>query len=179
MATGNPAARPSRGQEVADEVAPLCRLGELPAADLLALSLAAHVPDEDAPLERGSAAKRRLLLVGESRTFRTLLKARLSGHFEVAEAASGPEALAALRVESPPRAVVCQRDVVGTSGLELCRSMQEEAGLAAIPFLLLASDLTPDLEVEARAAGVSRVMQKADLGGLDAALREIIARDGA
>jgi len=174
----DPARRPSRGQEVADEVAPLCRQGDRPAADLLAQTLAAHVPEEDGPREYGSTVKRRLLLVGESRTIRWLLKARLSGSYEVTEVASGAEALAALQ-ESPPNAVICQRDVAGTSGLELCRWIRDKAGLTATPFLLLASDLTPSLEAEARASGVSRVMPKADMDGVAAALQELIARDGA
>jgi len=174
----DPEARPARALEVIEATSPLRSGGGLEAPDRLAQRLHALFPRSDAraaretPTPSSVPKRRRVLVVDESRTMRALIKSVLRARHTVVEADSIGEALGVMRDE-PPHAVLCQRTLRGRSGLDLCREMRADPELAPLPFFLLASDPTEELEEEATEAGATAVVPKS-LDGLMQQLREAI-----
>ena len=88
-----------------------------------------------------------------------MLRAALSVHYLVTEAASAEEALRGLR-EAPAAGVLCQRTLNAGAGLDLCRRIRAEPGLTKVAFVLLASEDSADLRAEAEAAGAQAVVRR-------------------
>ena len=158
-------ARPARGLEIVEALAPIASGAARPAVELLAatlasLGLARHEGEPGTMVSRVAEPERPILVVDQSRTMRAILRSRLPAGRRVVEAASGEEALVLLRDEVPS-VVVCQAMLPGQSGIELCRTARREPGLSNVPFLLLASDPGAELLREATAAGVEKVLDKA------------------
>ncbi len=154
----DPDARPQRGQLVADTLARAVPLGASP-AELLAKTLSSLETEgsQDAPTAVTSTSSRRLLIVHESKTVRAVLRAKLEPQYGVIEAASAEEALAQVRQDPPPEVVLCQRTLNGASGFGICRSIRENDALAEVKFLVLASEVTPELRAEAESQGAHGV----------------------
>lgn len=174
-------ARPARGLEIVEELAPIASSASRPAVELLAatlasLGLARREGDSDVPPSRVVEPPRPILIVDQSRTMRAILRSRLAPSLRVVEAASGEEALVLLRDEVPG-VVVCQAVLPGQSGIELCRTARREPGLSNVPFLLLASDPGPELRRDAKAAGIEKVLDKSvDAETLRAAVLELLPK---
>lgn len=161
-----PEKRPARGLEVAEALGPIALSASTPAMELLAgtlvsLKLADPEPGATrAPVPGADEAeRRRILVVDQSRTMRALLKTFLKADYHVVDASSGEEALALLGDEVPA-AVICQAHLPERTGISLCELMRRTPALAQVPFVLLATDPSPELESEAARAGVSRVLSK-------------------
>ena len=169
----DPDKRPARGLEVAQALnrIPIAD-GSDPPVEMLARSVA-RITGEGGLRTRETArpAKApRVLVVDESRTFRALLRTRLGDRYRMVEAVSIDEAKGLVK-EDAPDAVMCQRSLRGGSGLDFCRWMRQDRRLAKVPFLLLASEVSPELRAETRAAGgqgaISKSLGNAELDILD------------
>jgi serine/threonine-protein kinase len=157
MLEKDPARRPSRGLEIAEELAPLAA-GTPPAAEQVARTLARMF----APRARTASQpppRPHVLLVDESRTMRALVRSTIAARYAVIEAATAQEARLLIRGERPA-AVICQRSLPGTSGLDLCREIRADAETTSLPVVILSSEVSAELLAEADAAGVSRVLPK-------------------
>jgi response regulator RpfG family c-di-GMP phosphodiesterase len=101
----------------------------------------------------------RLLLVDDDAALRALLRETFElVDIEVEEAASGSEAVAAIRTRRPDALVLDVR-MPGMSGLEVCRQLKDDPDTAAIAVVLLTG---PDggTRAEAEAAGADALMHK-------------------
>lgn len=81
----------------------------------------------------------KILVVDDDDSFRHMLSARLRDYgYEIAEAASGAEALAIVHA-SPPDAVLLDVLMPGMSGYEVCVKLRAQPAAAAIPILMVTS----------------------------------------
>jgi len=151
-------ARPARGLEVVEALAAAMSASR-PAMETLAQALSS-LGQASQPEQAGeSTGRRRVLVVDQSRTMRALVRAHIGTTYHVVEASSAEEALT-LAEDRPPDAVVCQAVLPGQSGARLCEVLRRQPGLAELPFVLLASDPSPELARDAERAGVARVLSK-------------------
>ncbi len=98
----------------------------------------------------------KILVVDDSLSVRKAVAIALKPkHLEVAEAASGREALARLR-ESPADLVVCDVIMKDLGGFEVCAAVQDDPTLRGTPVILI-SGIVND-QVRARAAGVGAAL---------------------
>jgi len=173
----DPDNRPSRGLEIVDAIGKLRLHTSPPPSEILMETIARLFPlNRTDARDRATIrpARPRVIVVDESRTLRALVRASLGQKYTVVEASTGDEARTAMR-GAVPDAVVCQRSLQGMSGLELCQSMRENPRLSEVPFILLASDITSELEMEAREVGVQAVLPKRfDPKQLEATLQRIL-----
>jgi PleD family two-component response regulator len=159
--------------EIADGMRPFVGRGAKPGADLLAATLATLSADargQDArkepptrrtfPPARHVTSRQKVLVVEGSRTLRTVIRLALAANFDIVEAGSLVEARKILETEKIG-AVVCQRLLETSTGLDLCRWMRGKEATAKVPFLLLSGDVGPEVEAEAKAAEVDVVIAKA------------------
>ena len=161
----DPAGRPARAGEVAEILGRL-RLPTtsdgLASSETLARTIARVAPARSDPRTADTTrppARRRVLVVDGSRTLRALVKASLGKHAGVFEASTAFEARALLSIERFD-AVICQRSLEDASGLELCRAVRRLPRHASVPFVLLASEVSDALVLEAEAAGAQAVLPK-------------------
>lgn len=81
-----------------------------------------------------------ILVADDDRIVRRILTAKLSGlGFEVTEAEDGQEALEILNNAETPDLLITDSLMPRMSGLELVRSIRENAELAALPVIMLTS----------------------------------------
>lgn len=102
----------------------------------------------------------RILVVEDSVMLRRLAcdMLRMAG-YEVEEAADGTQALARLRVE-PATLVLSDMNMAPMDGFDLLKAMRSDAGLAAIPFVLMSAEHTPETVTKAMGAGVDGMLAK-------------------
>jgi len=161
--------RPKRGLDVVELLTHFTRSGDQPANEILAgtlCSLGCVRVSEPAPSSRAGAVESdlmarppRVLVVDQSRTMRALLKAVLSKNYTVFEAASCGDALGAISGGGID-AIICQSTMPGVSGMPFWKFAASDPNLKRIPLVLLAGEVTRDLQEEARAAHVSAVLPK-------------------
>jgi len=156
----DPDKRVARGLEIVDAIGNLRLHTSPPPSELLMETIARLFPiDRRDTRVTVRPSKPRVIVVDESRTLRALVRASLGQKYVIVEASTGDEARTAMR-GTVPDAVVCQRSLQGMSGIDLCVSMRENGRLDQVPFIMLASDITPALETEAFEAGVNAVLPK-------------------
>jgi CheY-like chemotaxis protein len=86
----------------------------------------------------------KILLVDDDEAFRVVTAIALESEgCEVQEAASGFAALEALQATRPD-VIISDLDMPGLNGLELCRSVRANPGLAHVHFVLLSALIEPD-----------------------------------
>ncbi|MFN7927360.1 MAG: response regulator [Blastocatellia bacterium] len=86
----------------------------------------------------------KVLLVDDDDAFRAVTAIALESEgCEVQEAANGLAALEALQA-APPDVIISDLDMPGLNGLELCRSVRANPGLAQVHFVLLSALIEPD-----------------------------------
>jgi two-component system chemotaxis sensor kinase CheA len=109
-------------------------------SDLLKSASAAIRPAPSADArESGDAATRKILVVEDSVTSRTLLKSILeSAGYEVSTAVDGVEAFASLRVD-PCDLIVSDIDMPRMNGFVLCENVRGFARTADLPIVLVTS----------------------------------------
>jgi serine/threonine protein kinase len=183
-----PERRPSRGMEVVDAMRPFVARGAKPGADLLATTLAGLSHDtrkQDArqepptrrtfPPARHITSRQKVLVVEGSRTLRTVIRLALSPNYDIVEAETLTDARKLLETEKIA-AVVCQRLLETSTGIELCRWMRGQPLTADVPFVLLSGDTSPEVEADAKAAEVDAVLAKAtDPRKIERALARVMA----
>ncbi|HTH15044.1 MAG TPA: response regulator [Magnetospirillum sp.] len=102
-----------------------------------------------------------ILLVEDSALMRSLLREMLRPEdaFQVFEAAHGGEALDVLSRERVDL-VLSDWNMHPVNGLQLLQSMRADTRLAAIPFVLMTGEHTPERAVHAVEAGVAAFLPK-------------------
>ena len=120
--------------------------------------------------------KPRALVVERSKTARAILRQALDPLFEVIEV--GDADTARRTIEDGPIALVVSQQLLpgGATGIELCQELRAQPDCERLPFVLVASDTSSDLEQRAKAAGVSAVMTKSDPAKMVRVIRELAAR---
>lgn len=114
----------------------------------------------------------RVLLVDDETDVRQMLRILLAGEgWEIAEAASGEEALARCR-EDPPDVIVLDNKMPETSGMDTARLLRKEGIPSEI--LLYTAYLSPTIDAAARSIGLT-VLTKTDLLPLVQTLRSLEA----
>ena len=103
---------------------------------------------------------RKILIVEDSPTTRSVVKVYLSGHdFEFIEAPDGEEGLR-LAGESRPAAIILDLKLPRMDGFTFCRRARVNAKLRHVPIILLTASKGESLETEAQRAGATHFMTK-------------------
>jgi CheY-like chemotaxis protein len=103
---------------------------------------------------------RKVLIVEDSPTTRSVIKVYLVGHhLEFLEATNGDEGLKIARAERP-NVIVVDLKMPGMDGLTFCRHIRGDARLRDTPIILLTGSKGEEVRREAMAAGASFFMTK-------------------
>lgn len=102
-----------------------------------------------------------LLLVEDSALMRSLVcdMLRPAQHFRVIEAANGKEALETLGHQQVD-VVLSDWNMQPVNGLQLLQTMRADPALAAIPFIMMSGDQTPQTISHSVSAGVAGFLTK-------------------
>lgn len=101
-----------------------------------------------------------ILVVDDSPSLRRMIGACLrAGGYTVSEAADGDEALA-LAMDTSFGMLVTDQVMPGTDGLTLIRSLRKTPAYAAIPMLMLTTEVDGQVREQARDAGASGFLAK-------------------
>src|SRR5271166_123362 len=119
---------------------------------------------------------RRVLVVDDSPSVRSLLAARLRENgFRVEEAVDG-EAGAEQAVAAPPDLVVTDLIMKGISGVQLCRILRSDPLTAHVPVVLLTGSGDKRSRFWARSAGAAAYLSKDRLDDLVGILTTLLAQ---
>ena len=105
--------------------------------------------------------KKRILIVDDMRTLRMALPVYLGkDEFDFDVAATGREGLE-IALKNPPDLIISDVNMPDMDGLELCRALQDDAALSAVPVVLISAEWE-DVEAVKRsiAAGASGLVPK-------------------
>ena len=83
----------------------------------------------------------KILVIDDSKTERSVLKAVLGGH-DVIEAESGDEGIGLAR-ENTPDLIFLDVVMPGKNGFETCRDLRREANLETVPIIMLSAKDQP------------------------------------
>jgi len=86
--------------------------------------------------------KKRVLVVDDDPAVTDLLQAKLAAHYEVIATNRPTQALGLARTQRPDL-IVCDVDMPGMDGGEVCRALTDDATTRDIPFLYLSSIVSP------------------------------------
>jgi serine/threonine protein kinase len=159
--------RPQRALIVADELARIVPLGEVPAEALAKTLASLGLPRRDRA-ERSS-----VLVVHESRTVRAVLRSRLESRYAVTEATGVDEALERVRKE-PPDVVLCQHAL--TASVALCQRMRKDERTAKVKCVVLASRDSTEVRADATAQGAYGVVTQSMPTSEIQALLDVVLR---
>lgn len=180
------AARPARASEIIDALAPIASTAERPVADALAdivTQVTAAAPPEatgaKTTVDRPPRKTRpRALVVDRSPTARAVMRTALGKAVDVVEVVDAVAALDALQ-DAPVALVLSQQVLSGaTTGVDLCAKIHADPEHGDVPFVLVVSDVAPELERKARAGGVTAVVAKSDMAGLTRVVKQIVEKLG-
>lgn len=102
----------------------------------------------------------KLLIADDEVSVRLLVAATLASEdYEILEAVNGVEALALARSQRP-RALLLDVNMPGMTGIEVCRQIKEDAGLASIAVVMLTSADRPQDREAGLAAGATAYLTK-------------------
>jgi two-component system, cell cycle response regulator len=119
---------------------------------------------------------RRVLVVDDSPSVRSLLAMRLRGSgFDVDEAVDG-EAGAEQAIAAPPDLVVTDLIMKGISGVQLCRVLRSDPATAHVPVVLLTGSGDKRSRFWARSAGAAAYLSKDKLDDLVGILTDLLAQ---
>jgi Tfp pilus assembly pilus retraction ATPase PilT/CheY-like chemotaxis protein len=141
-------AKVAQGMTVSEEIRRVVPPDEIDSTDEQETGTPASVPT---PLSSEASRPRpgRILVVDDDPALREILRDTLEGErYEVAEAADGNEALAAI-YRARPDLVVTDLKMPGLDGLELLRKLRGDLSTCQIPVIFLT--VVEDLDAEARA----------------------------
>jgi type IV pilus assembly protein PilB len=141
-------AKASRGLTVADEVRRVVPPDEMEPADDAVEASPVPVP-ANLSAEVRSPRRTRILVAEDDTTLREILRETLaSERYDVAVAADGNEALAAVYRERPDL-IITDLNMPGLDGLELLRKLRRDLATCQIPVIFLT--VVDDLDAEAKA----------------------------
>ncbi|MFP4634964.1 MAG: response regulator [Nitriliruptoraceae bacterium] len=104
--------------------------------------------------------KRRVLLVDDDPVLREVLSTVLDlEEFAVTTAVDGEQALT-LVAEEPPEVVVCDVDMPGIDGFEVCRRLRADPAASQLPVVLLTAHGGPAEQRQGVEAGCSALLTK-------------------
>ena len=102
----------------------------------------------------GDLAHRKVLVADDSRTVRRESSEALTGAgFTVLESADGEEAYAAVRANADLALAVLDVNMPRLSGLELLERLKADASTAALPVIVMTTEVDPALILRAKGAG--------------------------
>lgn len=119
----------------------------------------------------------RVLVVDDSATLRRIIKLCVASEgFEISEAASGEEALRALRI-GPVDLLISDVHMPGMGGVELLVRLRSEPReeLRRLAVVLVTSQLTPEIAARAAQLGAAVVRKPVSASELVAVLRGLLA----
>ena len=107
------------------------------------------------------SARRAVLIVDDDPFIRKLIVTTLEGvaEFELHEASDGDEAVQAAAVRSP-RLVFLDIDMPRMDGIEACRRMRAQPGMAGSKIVMLTATVEDSARVRAREAGADFFLTK-------------------
>src|SRR5580765_2018385 len=102
-----------------------------------------------------------ILHVEDDVSLQNLVRAALQhlGGYEVRTAANGPQALELAR-QYPPRLLLLDLDLPGTSGIEVLRALREIECVRGVPVIFLTAVVDPRVLAELRALAAQEILQK-------------------
>ena len=102
-----------------------------------------------------------ILHVEDDVSLQNLVRAALEhlGGYEVRTAANGQQALQLAR-QDPPRLLLLDLDLPGTSGIEVLRDLRGIEGLRTVPVIFLTAVVDPRVLAELRALDAQEILQK-------------------
>jgi two-component system, OmpR family, response regulator len=102
-----------------------------------------------------------ILHVEDDASLQNLVRAALEhlGGYVVRTAANGQQALQLAR-QDPPRLLLLDLDLPGTSGIEVLRELRGIEGLRNVPVIFLTAVVDPRVLAELRALDAQEVLQK-------------------
>ena len=104
--------------------------------------------------------RRRVLLVDDSATVRSLVRVFLMGRsLEFVDAADGAVALAIARTETIDLIIV-DYNMPRMDGLAFVREIRKDAAVCRTPIIVLSADKTPSLRRDMLSSGAQEVLQK-------------------
>ncbi|MBL8495494.1 MAG: response regulator [Rhodocyclaceae bacterium] len=107
-----------------------------------------------------SVAPKLVLVVDDDEVERYLLRRALEDRgYLVEEAETADDALICCQFAQPD-ALVSDIFLPGSTGIELCRALRSEAGMAHLPVILLTGSKDPGIRDQAKVAGASVYLQK-------------------
>jgi DNA-binding response OmpR family regulator len=103
-------------------------------------------------------ANQTILLIDPDTRNLSVMEVQLRKHgYTVQTASEISQALQIIRV-TPPDLIICEADVKGESGLELCERLKGEVATSETPFIILSADL--GLKVNALETGADDFLAK-------------------
>jgi CheY-like chemotaxis protein len=100
-----------------------------------------------------------VLLIDDSEDQIDLYEIVLQDHFKVLQAGNGVRGLQLAR-SARPDAIVCDLDMPGMTGWEVCRHLAADPATASIPVMILTGTSDPYLDAKAAAVGAVGVLTK-------------------
>ena len=117
-------------------------------------------PDPGSPGAYERARRARVLVADDDDSLRRLIRLSVEiGDVIVEEAANGVAALAMARAH-PPDVALLDWMMPGLSGLEVCRALRADPGLAGALIVIVTARVLPDDRDEALAAGADHFVAK-------------------
>jgi signal transduction histidine kinase/CheY-like chemotaxis protein len=116
---------------------------------------------EPPPVASGSPGERaRILLADDNADMRDYVRRLLSSRYDVRVVASGEEALAVLRAESPPDLLLSDIMMPHMDGYALLRTVRSDPALADLPVVFLSARAGEEASVEGLEAGADDYLVK-------------------
>ena len=127
----------------------------------------------------GSASPKLVLVVDDDEVERFLLRRALEDRgYLVEEAETADDALICCQFAQPD-ALVSDIFLPGSTGIDLCRTLRAEAGMAQLPVILLTGSKDPGIRDQAKVAGASIYLQKTpDLSPVINAISGLLSLEG-
>lgn len=121
----------------------------------------------------GSPPLRRLIVIDDSTTIQAVVRAQLAPHAWQVETYSDGESGAQAALAKPPVAVVCDQQMPGISGIQLCRLLRDDPRTATVPIVILTATTTAHGRFWALESGANAYLAKNELESLAAVLRSL------
>lgn len=133
--------------------------------------------DGDFEREDDMSDKASILVVDDDSTMQEMFDATLGGNYRIVAAASGEEALAAVRSERPDLILLDVEMPPGIDGYETCRRLKEDDATAEIPVIFVSGrDCIEDRLMGYEAGGEDYVTKPFDAQELEAKIVHLLKR---
>lgn len=121
--------------------------------------VAGEVAEASAPVVTGEDNHKKLLLVEDSKEFRTFLKEQLEDFYQIVEAGDGEEG-EKCAIEENPDLIISDIMMPKVDGIELCRRIKTNVQTSHIPVILLTARTADDIKINSYEVGADSYMSK-------------------